>query len=283
MPKNNIFLKHSTLVGAVLILLIVLIIGSIYVFSKTPSLDREWNLDQKILPEISFSWNIVSVKNIRNFKYKSVDDYEVSYYDKNFNLDEIESLYYIIEPFSEIDWPAHTMLSFWFKWNKYITISAEIRKEVWENFSPFLWLLNEYEMVYMVWDENDLIKLRANNRKDDVIMYPIKTPKEKIKQMFISLLEKTEDLRKNPEFYNTITNNCATTILYHANLAREDKISWSKEALLPSHSDKIVYELWLIDTKLSLPEARKYYKINDLSMKYADSTIYSQKIRKEKK
>ena len=265
------------------ILLIIIIIWSIYIFSKTPSLDREWNLDQKILPEISFSGNIVNIKNIRNFKYKSVDDYEVSYYEKKFNLDEIESLYYIIEPFSEIDWPAHTMLSFWFKWNNYVTISAEIRKEVWESFDPFIWLINGYEMVYMIWDENDLIKLRANYRKDDVIMYPVKTPKEKIKKLFISLFTKAQDLTKNPEFYNTITNNCTTTILKHANLIREDKISWSKEALLPSHSDKVLYKNWLIDTKLSLEEARKYYKINNLSIKYANDPNYSQKIRKEKK
>jgi len=74
-------------------------------------------------------------------------------------------------------------------------------------------------------------------------MYPINTPKEKIKQLFISSLEKAEKLTKQPEFYNTLTNNCTTSILYHANLAREEKIPWSKEALLPSHSDKIIYDL----------------------------------------
>jgi len=267
----------------ILIFLSIILIFSIYFFSKNPSLYRNWNIDQKILPEISFSWNIINIKNIRNFKYKTISDYKVDYYNKSFDLSGIESMYYIIEPFSKNDWPAHTMVSFWFKNGDFITFSPEIRKEVWEKFSPFLWLINEYEMVYMIWDENDLVKLRANYRKDDVIMYPIKTNIDKIKSLFISFSERSQKLSKKPEFYNTLTNNCATSILYHANLFREEKISWSKEALLPSHSDKIIYDLWLIDTNLALDEARKYYKINELSEKYADDINYSKKIRKEKK
>jgi hypothetical protein len=258
-----------------------------YLSLKTPSLDRDWNLDQKILPEISFSWNIVSIKNIRNFEYETTTKYSVNYYDREFNLDEIKSLYYIIEPFSNFDWPAHTMMSFWFENWDYISISAEIRKKSWESFSAFKWLLRQYELVYMIWDERDLIKLRANYRKDEVIMYPINTSQENIKNIFISMLERADKLSKKPEFYNTLTNNCTTSILEHANEIREstnkEKIWWSIYAFLPSHSDKIVYDLWLIDTSLSLPESREYYKINDLSEKYSKSDDYSKMIRKERK
>jgi hypothetical protein len=63
------------------------------------------------------------------------------------------------------------------------------------------------------------------------------------------------------------------------NELREEKISWSKEALLPSHSDKIIYDLWLINTELSLEEARKYYQINELSEEFWEDKNYSEKIR----
>jgi hypothetical protein len=112
-------------------------------------------------------------------------------------------------------------------------------------------------------------------------MYPIKTSAEKIQKLFISMLERADSLSKNPEFYNTITQNCTTSILNHVNELREEKIPWTKEALLPSHSDKVIYELGLIDTELSLTEARKYYQINELSEKFSDSEDYSQNIRKE--
>jgi predicted AAA+ superfamily ATPase len=99
-------------------------------------------------------------------------------------------------------------------------------------------------------------------------MYPIKTHKKKMQKLFVSMLRRAEELRNQPEFYNTITQNCTTSILDHANELREDKIPWSIEALLPSHSDKVIYDLGLIDTELSLEEARNYYQINELSEQF---------------
>jgi len=232
-----------------------------------------------ILPTITFSGNQISIKNMRDFSYSSETEYEENYYSKSYNVNDIESLYYIIEPFSDYDGPAHTMFSFGFKDWEYLIISAEIRKEKWETFSPFKWITREYEMVYMIWSETDFVKLRANYRKDEVIMYPINTPQEKIQELFVSMLKRADELSKNPEFYNTVTQNCTTSILDHVNELREEKISWSKEALLPSHSDKIIYDLWLINTELSLEEARKYYQINELSEEFWEDKNYSEKIR----
>lgn len=254
---------------------------------KTPSLERDWNLDQKILPKIYFYGDNVNIKNIRNFQYNTLSEYRVLYYDKTYDLNNINSLYYIIEPFSKFDWPAHTMMSFGFSDGSYLTISAEIRKEVWESFSAIKWLLKQYELVYMVWDENDLVKLRANHRKDEVIMYPIETDRENIKKIFVSMLKRADYLTKNPEFYNTITNNCTTSILKHANDIRQStnksKIWWSIYTFLPSRSDTVIYNLWLIDTSMTLEQAREYYKINDLSEIYANDENYSKMIRKERK
>lgn len=35
--------------------------------------------------------------------------------------------------------------------------------------------------------------------------------------------------------------------------------------ILPAHSDEIVYRAGLIDTKLSLPEARAYYRVDEIA------------------
>jgi hypothetical protein len=95
----------------------------------------------------------------------------------------------------------------------------------------------------MIGSEEDFVKLRANYRKDEVIMYPIQTSKEKIQKLFVSMLERADKLSKKPEFYNTITQNCTTSILDHVNELRTEAIPWTKEALLPSHSDKVIYDL----------------------------------------
>ncbi len=272
MSKIQIFL---------IIILTFIIIFCIFLFSRQPSLDRDWEKDQLILPKITFSGSNIQIQNMRDFSYSSVSDYEENYYDKKLKIEDIQSLYYIIEPFGEHDWPAHTMFSFGLKNGEYIVVSAEIRKEKWESFSPWKWLMREYEMVYMIGSETDFVKLRSNYRKDEVIVYPIKTPAEKIQKLFVSMLKRADELSTKPEFYNTLTQNCTTSILGHVNELREEKIPWSLEALLPSHSDKIIYDLGLIDTDLSLEEAREYYKINELSEKFAEEENYSEKIRKQ--
>jgi hypothetical protein len=265
------------------IVIFVVIIITIVLLSRKPSLERDWEKDQEVLPTIIFSGDEIEIKNMRDFKYSWETEYEINYYDKQINITELKSLDYIIEPFSDFDGPAHTMFSFGLNNWEYIIISAEIRKEKGESFSPFKWITREYEIVYMIWSETDFVKLRANYRKDDVIVYPIKTSQEKTQELFISMLKRADSLSKNPEFYNTITQNCTTSILDHVNELREEKIPWTKEALLPSHSDKVIYDLGLIDTKLSLEEARKYYQINELSEQFADDENYSEKIRKQRK
>lgn len=264
--------------------IIVLFIWFAWWSSQTPSLYRDWTTTESILSEISFNDNIIDVKNVRNFNHISKTESIPWYYDEQYNLDEIESLYYIIEPFSEYDWPAHTMLSFGFVDWKYVTVSAELRKEKGEWFDPFLWLMNQFEIVYIVGDENDLIKLRANIRKDIVRLYPMNATKDQIQQLFSSVLHRADKLSKEPEFYNTFWNTCTTSILKHVNTLRDNKISsFDMRILLPSNSDKIAFDLWLIDTKLDLLEARSYYEINILSELFWNDKNYSEKIRVQKK
>ena len=262
--------------------ILILFIWFAWWTSQTPSLHRDWLETESKLSEISFSWNLVEVKNIRNFSHITEKKWKSNYYNNTFDLDKIESLYYIIEPFSDYDWPAHTMLSFGFSDWKYLVVSAELRKEKWEWFDPFLWIMNQFEIVYILWDENDLIKLRANIRKDTVRLYPMKATKTQIKELFSSALHRADKLSKEPEFYNTFWNTCTTSILRHVNSLRKDKISsFDMKILLPSNSDKIAYDLWLIDTNLSLEEAREYYTINELSEKNSDIGKYSEEIRRE--
>lgn len=73
--------------------------------------------------------------------------------------------------------------------------------------------------------ENDIIQLRTNYRKNQVYMYPIKTDKEKIQLLFRSMLIRADKLSREPEFYNTVWNNCTTSILSHVNALRKEKIN----------------------------------------------------------
>ncbi len=111
-------------------------------------------------------------------------------------------------------------------------------------------------------------------------MYPIKTEKKMIQALFRSMLIRSDKLSKEPEFYNTLWNNCATSILRHANALRSDKLSAGSYILLPSHSDSLLYDAGLIDTKFSLPEARAYYRIDEIARSASGDLDFSTRIRK---
>ena len=92
------FFKKTLLIFSIIILAALSLI-----YSRQASLHRDWNLDQLILPQVSMSGTTVVLKNLRDFEYSSTTNYEVNYYDAEYDVNDLESLYYIIEPFSEYD------------------------------------------------------------------------------------------------------------------------------------------------------------------------------------
>lgn len=116
------------------------------------------------------------------------------------------------------------MLSFSFSGGKNIVISAELRKERGESFDALKGILNQFEIQYVIASENDIVKLRTNYRKNEVYMYPINTPNEKVQALFRSMVIHADKLNREPEFYNTLWNNCTTSVLMHANALRKEKL-----------------------------------------------------------
>ena len=261
-----------------LFITLVFIYGCILVFIR-PSNDRNWTEDQKILPYADIKNNLITIHDIRNFKYESTNKYTPSYYDKTFDLDKIKSVDFILEPFSEFSGAAHTFLSFGFENDEYVAISIEIRKEIGEEFSAFKGLFNKYEIMYVVADEKDVIKLRSNYRKDKVYIYPAKTTKEKKQALFLDILNEVNKLKNNPKFYNTLTNTCTTNIAKHINSISPKKVPLSYKVLMPGYADELAFDLGLIDTDLSPEEAKKIFLINEKAEKYSNSDEFSKLIR----
>ena len=186
----------------------------------------------------------------------------------------------MVEPFSgHGGGAAHTLVSFGFEGDDYVAISAEIRKERGESFSPIRGLFRQYEIVYMIADERDVVKLRSNYRKDDVFLYPIQTTKENMQKLFVSMLERANKLATEPEFYNTLTNTCTTNLVTHVNNIVPGRIPFSYKILMPAYSDELAQKIGLINSELPIEELRAKYRINHRALEYADDQNFSVKIR----
>jgi len=249
-------------------------------FGPRPSNDRDWARDQERLPWAEFAGRRVDVHNVRNAHYRSVDDYDVIWEDRSYDLDRLRAAWFLVEPFdADAQGAAHTLLSFEFAGDDFLAISAEIRKEKGESFSPLQGLLRQYEIMYVVGDERDLIQLRTSYRRDPVYLYRIRAPRERIEQMFVSMLSRANHLRAEPEHYNTLTNTCTTSIVRHVNELVPGRIPFSYKVLLPGYSDELAYDLGLIDTDLPFAEAKRHFRIDDDALRAVGREDFSRRIR----
>ncbi|MGE0610315.1 MAG: DUF4105 domain-containing protein, partial [Pirellulales bacterium] len=224
--------------------------------SISPSNHRDWSPDQAVLSTATIKRNKITVHNIRNCSYLSSDDYVVNHYDKTYELDDLEEVEFIVVPFKDMPAVAHTMMSFGFKGDEHLAVSVEIRREKGESYSAVKGELRQYELMYVVADERDIIKLRTNFRGDDVYLYRLRATPDQAQAMFVNVMERVNKLSKQPEFYESIANNCTTNIANHINHVMPGKIPFNPKLLLNGYSDELAYQVGLIDTRLKFPEAR---------------------------
>ena len=245
-----------------------------------PSNHRDWVADNAVLPTAVVRGDSLFVRNVRNARYFSADSFALAYEDRAYDLRGLRTAWYGVEPF-ERDWegPAHTFVSFGFSDGRYLAVSVEIRRERGESFSPLRGMLNQFEVIYVVGDERDLIGLRANHRRDQVYLYPIRARPDKVREMLLDMMGRANRLAVRPEFYNTLHNTCTTNIVRHVNRVAPRRVGTDWRVLLPGYSDRLAYELGLIDTDLPFEQARKRFHINARAARWADSPDFSRKIR----
>ncbi len=271
-PRRLLHLALGSLVAFALgYLMLVLLVR--------PANDRDWSPDQARLASAEVVGDTLILRNVRNARYRSTLDYDVRWEERVLDLQRLESVWFVVEPFADWRGPAHTFLSFGFSDGQHVAISAEIRRERNEAFSPLKGMLRRYELIYIVGDERDLIGLRANHRRDDVYLYPVRTTRALMRALLLSMLDRANALTAQPEFYNTLSNSCTSNIVDHIELIAPGRVPFSLKLLLPAHADDYAFDLGLIDTALPRETYRAAHRINDLALKHADREDFSAGIR----
>ncbi len=246
-----------------------------------PSNQRDWHPLHAKLPRADFHGQYVTISNIRNTHYRSEEDFTVQYYDKTFDLEKLKTVDFIVVPFPDNPAIAHTMLSFGFDDQEYLTVSVETRKEKHETYNALAGFFNQYELIYVVGDERDLIQLRTHQWMNDVYIYRTIATPEQARALFVDVMQRVNALNEHPEFYNTLTNNCTTNIRRHVNRVFGEKIPRDYRVLLTGYSDRLAYELGLLESAGTFEETRRRARVNPLAYRYGDQPDFSKKIRQE--
>lgn len=247
----------------------------------TPSNDRNWIIEHKILAQAEMHGDDLTLRNVRNAEFFTYRDCVVDYYDKTFKLSDIRNVDYLVVPFNEQRALAHTMLSFGLADGDRIGVSVEVRLEKGEEYHPLNGALGQFEIMYVVASERDLVRVRVEHRDCDVYAYRGNSTPEQTQALFLDILRRVNKLNTTPELYDTITNNCTTNIVQHINRLAPGKVPQDYRVLLPGFSDQLAYELKLIDTSLPFEETKRRARLNDQVVKYRDDPNFSARIRGE--
>ena len=268
--RNWKFVWLSLVVFSMLVLL--------FIFTRQPSNGREWAVGYAVMPYGEIEGDVVSIYNIRNFTWISEDEALVSYFNESFNLSSMDKGYFLVETWMELDAVAHIMFSFEYGNGSYFVVSVESRKEKGEKYSSVLGFFNKYELIYVIGSESDLLPLRTYHRGNTLYMYPINATPEDVQKLFVDILERVNSLYDEPEWYHAVTSSCTTNLIDHAE-RMSPRIKAGRARYFPGYSDKVAYELGLIDTELPYEQIRTHFNVTSVSAKVRNYPDFSKRIR----
>jgi hypothetical protein len=277
-------MKNKVIKKILLLLCGLLVIFALWQGFKKVPIEGDWQEQLKTISTAEFNGDLVTVRNVRNFRYSPTEaDMHPGYYDKTYNLSHIKKVWYVTEPFNENESIAHTFVSFEFESGDFLAISMEARKTKDQHYSVWKGMLHTYPLVYIAADERDVLLLRANIRKDKVYVYPVKLEKPENARLILTdmLVRMNELVSTDPAWYNTLFANCTSSIAKHINKITPGRISiFSWQLWLTASADELALKHGLLDTDLSIEEAREKYFVSETSQRIGDVPNYSAEIRK---
>jgi hypothetical protein len=248
--------------------------------SPTPSNDRDWQPEVAVLPHATIKGDLVTVHNIRNFDYRTETDFTPAYYDRTFDLRRLDRLDLLA-----VYWMgpaiAHIFLSFGFG-DEHLPISIEVRKTRSKEYSTVAGFFRQYELIYVVADERDVIRVRTNYRKsppEEVYMFRAVGPIENARRIFLDYIKDINELKEQPRFYNTLTTNCTTVIFAHAAAVNPGHIPLSWKILLSGYAPEYVYEQGRFVRSLPFAELKRRGHVNAAAQAADKAPDFSRRIR----
>jgi len=217
----------------------------VYFLSLTPQkvfAHTEFEPSWRKMPAVSYAGSVAEIDNIRDFHYRSVDDFDICYLDDDFDLNQLESMWVAVSYWGGNQDIAHTMVSFGFADGRYLAVSNEIRLPVGVPQDFLRGLYKRYEIISIFGTETDLFRLRTDFRRESLYLYRTNATPEQSRTIFCYLAGRAEALRTEPEFYNSLTRNCTTSLAPALRLI-DPSFTHDIRLLLNGESDQLLFDL----------------------------------------
>ena len=272
----------------VALILILIVMALLWAFFRhlrlRPSNDRSWVNDNERLTTAEFDGDEVTIRNVRDFEWRSNRDFDKRWVDMEINLDDVSKIWFVLEYFDPSRRQmAHTIMSFEMRDGTRIACSIEVRRERGERYHPVKGLFRQYELIYVWATERDVIGVRTRCRKRSVthLFEAVVLGPGNERRMLESYLKRTNKLSQSPEWYNTITNTCTTNIVRHVNEVYPGRVPRAVAVLLPGLSPKLLQRNNLVKIEGTIEETLMNSIIDERAKSWDGATDFGDWIREQ--
>lgn len=257
-----------------LVLILALCVG--WYQTLHPRADRDWAFDVAHGAHARLDGHTVHIDNVRNFEWTSSETAHVSWEARAYDLDELVSVDLVTSVWDSED-IAHIIVSFGFENDQRVAFSVETRREQHESFNVVGGFFRQFELVLIAATEDDILKLRTNHRQEDVRLYPIALNDAQRRALFLFYVELANRLQNTPAFYNTLTQNCTTTLYPLAHAIHPAFVpDW--RLLMSGHLPSYIDELGGFEGDLAMEERVERAAITQVALQVGDAD-YSRAVR----
>jgi hypothetical protein len=213
------------------------------------------------MPRAVREGDVVTIENVRNFEYRSLDDFTPRYETRAYHLSNLKGVDIIFFNWG-IPLMSHPVLVFDFGPDGYVCISIEVRFRKGQRFSITRSLYRQQELIFLVADERDAILRRTKHgRPQQAHLYRFKASPEELLTAFLDYVATINSLYETPRWYHGLSANC-TTAFYRMPNSR-CRLDW--RVLANGRLDRALYEDGRLDRTLPFPELRRIAYLTDVA------------------
>lgn len=228
---------------------------------QTPLLHRAWERHHATLPHvISHTDGTVRIEGVRHARYQSEFDFELAYTTEHYDPKKIVRVWYSICPWGPLDIQAHAWVTFDFLESdgsvRPLVVSVEVRKENAFTFYAYRAVWENYELFYVLADEEDIVALRTHIWKSPAYMYPLALTPQQMRDFFAVTCARVEHFYEHPLWYRITKRQCNSEHVRNMRRAGIALPWWDYRIIVAGHIDRLLFSRGLIDTTRSFADTR---------------------------
>jgi hypothetical protein len=240
--------------ASIVVLAAVFALCAVRLAFEKPTNARAWAPEMAAPLTYARDGDTITLRNVRNFSWASRTQSTERWETRTYDLGQLRALD-IASLYWKGPYIAHTYFSFVWADGEALSLSVEIRKEQGESYSELGGLFRAYELAVLAGDERDFYGWRIHATGEDVQLFRTRATPDQARRLLLELLDRANGLAAQPEFYNTLTNNCSTEIAQlTAALGAKGGSDWRTYAT--GFVPELLYERGILDKAVPLQELR---------------------------